>query len=333
MRCPPECSLLVYINAFGLQTLTMSLGYAVESWVFSVVQWAYVGVRALASRSAGEELCAYTTLFCSSINLLGHAASSDFPQHPYFALQVSMTLFFSYMLLSGMDGWSASTSDIPSGSTLEDCPNLNVGWMFRRDQFGGSDYHLVTGGVTMAFQAMQVLVSGAAVTQGRVWPGHALGYACLCYLCTLFSLMFQGVLQTPCPKGVFLLLNVWEVNVSAFFAYLAAILFVWIAFEGVSFSGFSKFVSRTLGFAASVIAGVSVLYVSDGRGMLTMPLFLYILVSLLFCVTGIWPDPPPPQAQSHEERRTVRWIVPPSLPRPLVMDDLGKGLSKNKKRL
>jgi len=311
----------------------MSLGYAVEAWVLAVVQWAYVTVRALAARSTAEELCAYGGLLCSSLNLLGHAASTTYPQHPYFVLQASVTLFFVFLLASGMDGWPSDTSSIPPSLSFRDCPNLDASKMFRRDFFGDSDFHIAPGAVTLAFQTMQVLVSASALHPGCMWPGHALGYACLSYLGALYALRFGGALQAPCPGGYVTLFGVWDVNISAAFACMSFTLLMWIALEAVALSSYSRIASRSLGSLLAFSLAVSSLYVSSGRNMLTPPLVFYSLGSLLMSITGLIPAAPAPQEPAQEQRRTVRWVVPPSLPKPLVMDDFGRDNVRSKKRL
>lgn len=311
----------------------MSLGYAVEAWVLAVVQWAYVTVRALAARSTAEELCAYGGLLCSSFNLLGHAASPTYPQHPYFVLQASVTLFFVFLLASGMDGWPSDTSSIPPSLSFRDCPNRDASKMFRRDFFGDSDFHLAFGAVTLAFQTMQVLVSASALHHGSMWPGHALGYACLSFLAGLYALRFGWGLQAPCPNGSFTFLGVWELNLSAFFAFLCLTLVLWIALEAISLAPHARLVSRSMGSLVAFSTASSCLYVSSGRNMLTPPLVFYGAASMLLSFTGLLPATPAPQEPAQEQRRTVRWVVPPSLPKPLVMDDFGRDNVRSKKRL
>lgn len=310
----------------------MSLAYAVESWVFSIIGWAWVSLRVLVSRSIAEEFLSYTNLILSTVNLIGHAATSDFPSHPYFALHISTTLFYAYLLLSGMDGWASDTSSIPRELDVRACPNREPAWMVRRDFFGLSDYHLVPGAVTMAFQVIQILISGATLSVGRLWPGHALGYSCLALLSLTYALRFGGAFQKPCPESAFNFLSAWTVETWVLFLLLSVTLVTWTAFEGVAVTKWTRLAARGSGCFLTLSGGISILLVSDGRGMLTVPLLLYFLVSFSFALTGLWPDPVEPE-ERRAERKAVKWIVPQTLPRPLVMEDMPRDNLRSKKRL
>ena len=327
----------------------MSLLYAVEAWVLAIVGWAWLTLRDLIPRRPlAEELSVYSTLLVSTLTLLLCSVLRDRAEvlRAYLAFTLVLWTFLAYALfecLTLYDTGSRYVPDAANGTALC-CPNRDVPAMHRALYFGGLGLFLVPGAVTFAFQTVQVLVAGAAYVSLResVWPGNGWGYSLAALLSTSYFARFAGLLEPPCPDGAFNTLFGLGLNYGLLFGFFAFAMMLLILLDGMDFPQGLALGSRFFGLILVTFFCIAIAGASDGRGMLTLQVVLFLLkawIPVIWSIIESWwmphTDMPIPSAPHMDARRgarrSVRWVVPiqtdltqpadPTLPTPLVMLD------------
>lgn len=327
----------------------MSLMYAVEAWVLAILGWGWITLRVLIPRRPlVEELCVYSTLLVSSLTLLLCSVLRDRAEvlRAYLGFTLVLWSFLAYALFDCLPLYDTGSRYVPdvANSTVLCCPNQDVQAMNRALYFGGLGLFLVPGAVTLAFQTVQVLVAGAAYVSLResVWPGNGWGYSLAALLSTAYFARFAGILEPPCPDGAFNTLFGLGLNYGIVFGFFAFGLMLLILLDGVAFPQGLAVGARFFGLIVVSMFCMSIVFASDGRGMLTIQVLLLLLKAWLPVIWSIieswwFPeyDMPVPSAPLMESkrgaRRSVRWVVPiqtdlsrppdAALPTPLVMMD------------
>lgn len=310
----------------------MSISYAIETWIFSMLSLAWISLRNLSANSLLEECLVYGSVVNSTINLIGLSLNKYFPIQPLFAYNVTTTLFYILLLCMGVDDWSPKYFSVGSNIRPE-CANRDLASMVRKDYFDDNAFFMMPASVTLGFQVMQLFTSAATVGQGNLYVGHSVGYALLCLICFAIFEWLANVFQKVCPVGDVSVFFVLDISVYFYFLLLSCTFIIWIGFEGLNFNFYSRLLSRFLGCLLSFIASTSILYTTRNRNMLSLPVIAYISLSFLLSASGIYPDHLNAKPEPIEERKTVKWIVPPSIPKPLTMDELKPSNSKLKKKL
>ena len=327
----------------------MSLLYAVEAWVLAIVGWAWLTLRVLIPRRPlAEELCAYSTLLVSTITLLLCSILRDRAEvlRAYLGFTLVLWTYLAYALFDCLPVFDTGSRYVPdtANTTALCCPNRDVQAMNRALYFGGLNLYLVPGAVTLAFQTVQVLVAGAAYVSLResMWPGNGWGYSLAALLSTAYFARFAGLLEPPCPGGSFNTLFGLGLNYGILFGFFAFAMMLLILLDGMDFPQGLALGSRVFGLVLVTCFCVAVAGASDGRGMLTLQVLLFLLKAWLpvfWSIIESWWLPhsdmsnpsAPPVDPRRGTRRSVRWVVPiqtdlsqpadPTLPSPLVMLD------------
>ena len=148
-------------------------------------------------------------------------------------------------------------------------------------------------------------------------------------LATFYFVRFSGLVQQPCPSGAFATIYGLSGNDGLVFGFFAFCLMVLVLLDGLTLDAVPSLFSRLFGLAVMTLFCASVAYASDGRGMLTLPLRLLLLqawrpvVWSRFELLWLKGAPPPPMEGDawRSKKRTVRWVMPATLPSPLVMTE------------
>lgn len=310
----------------------MSILYSIETWFFSILSLGWISLRILSAKSLLEECLVYSSVVNSTINLIGTSMNKYFPTQPLFAYNVTTTLFYLLLICMGIDDWSTKYFSV-SGSIRYECANKDMVSMVKKDYFDDNSFFLMPASVTLGFQIMQLFTSAAAVGQGNVYVGHSVGYALMCLICFANFEWLANIFQRVCPVGDVNVFFALEISVYLYFLLLSCTFIIWIVFEGFSFNFYSKLLSRFMGCLLSFLGSTSILYTTKNRNMLSIPLIAYITVAFILSVSGIYPDHSNVKQEPIEERKTVKWIVPPTIPKPLTMDELKPSNFKLKKKL
>ncbi len=328
----------------------MSLLYAVEAWVLAVLGWAWLTLRVLIPRRPlAEELCVYSTLLASTTTLLLCSVIRDRAEvlRAYLGHTLVLWTFLAYALFDCLplyDTGSRYVPDAPVNGTGICCPNQDVPGMNRALYFGGLGLFLVPGSVTLAFQTVQVLVAGAGYVSLResVWPGNGWGYSLAALLSTAYFARYAGLLESPCPGGGFNTLFGLGVGHGLIFGFFTFALMTLILVDGLAFPPGFALGARFFGLVIVSMFCTAIAFASDGRGMLTLQIMLFLLkcwIPVIWSIIEAWwfhdiPRPAPMETQVDSRRmgrRNVRWVVPiqtnlsepadAALPAPLVMLD------------
>ena len=313
----------------------MAIIYAIEAWILAIIAWAWITLRDLIPpRPLMEELCAYSTLTMATLNLALASVVHDKAQvfKAYLGFTLVAWTYLAYAICDGLVIWSTGSRyvpDAPTGGLC--CPNSDVQAMNRQFYFGGIPLYLVSGAITFAFQTVQVFIAGGAYVTLResVWPGNGWGYSIAALLATFYYIRFGGLVEAPCPSGAFNTLFNLSTNDGLVFAFFAFALMILVLLDGLYLTPAVAVVSRLVGLAIVTLFCASVAYVSDGRGMLTLPLLLLLLKAWIPVVWSVleplWlrsiPAPPAEADAGRAKKRTMRWVMPATLPSPLVMSD------------
>ena len=298
----------------------MVLVYAVESWILSIVGWAWLSLRESAlPRSFMDEFTLYAALGLSTANLLVCSltplASRGDVQRAFLRASIAVWLLYGYCILDSLPMPNTGSQYVPVNSSNPDlcCPNSDVPAMHRALFWGGFQWFLAPSAVTLAFQTLQVLTGAAGVaTSGETaWPGASWGYVLGCLLCTMLFLRFAGVPRAPCPEGWFSLLQALHVNYAHVFAALGGGMFLLINLEGFPVSRSLSTASHVGGLVLVLILSATVVVAGNGRGMLTLPVFVLLAVivapvgfALLRPLAAQGVEPAKPKATR------TRWVLP-----------------------
>lgn len=340
----------------------MSLLYAVEAWILSILCWAWITLRVLIPRRPlAEELCAYSSLLVSTVTLLLCSVIKERGEvlRAYLGFTLVLWTFLAYALMDCLAVYDTGSRYVPDAASTNGtglcCPNQDVPGMNRALYFGSLSLYVVPGAITFAFQTVQVLVAGAGYASLResVWPGNGWGYSLAALLGTAYFARYGGVLEPPCPGGGFNTLFGLGVNHGILFGFFAFSMMLLILLDGFAFPQGLALGARFFGLLLMSMFCLSVTYASDGRGMMTLPIILFLAKCWLPVMWGVieawWfydlPQRPGPAIEPSRRmgRRSLRWVVPiqtdlsqpaedTRLPAPLVMLD-PPGDPSRKKRM
>ena len=323
--------------------------YAVEAWVLAILGWAWLTLRALmpGQRPLVEEWAHYGNLLICTLTLLLCALVKDRVEvmkgHLGFML-ISWT-FVAYACFDSITFMGGADSRFvvePLNSSVC-CPNADVALMNRAFYFGGASYAVPVSAVTLAFQTMHVFIAsaGAMVEQGTTaWPGNGWGYGVAALISTVYVLRYSpGALDPPCPRGEFTFLFASGLHYGLVFTIFMGGMHLMILLDVAPLPASLLLLARLAGAAFVGLFCAAVFFASDGRGMMTIQLWMVLLKAGLSPIWGVvemwWLNAPP--APAPKRPRTLRWVMPmetPCLPTPLVMSCPPRArVNQEKKRL
>jgi uncharacterized membrane protein len=302
----------------------MSLLYASEAFVLSVLCWAWIVVRDLIpTRPLLEDACVYAFLIVSMLHLAMCMIFRDQmieASKAFFAFALTIWTYLFYAIFDGIDIWDTGSYLIPD-DPHDCCPNLDVQGMNRAFYFGDSSFWLASSGITFALITVLTMVAGAALAanaaQGSMWPGNGWGYSCASVLSMVYALRYLGYPATPCPSNVFLFIFNSSMSYGYLFTIFSALFVVLIIVDGVKFTSLTvQEITRVIGLIVVVLFSVSICLASDGRGMLIWGV-----------IEPFVPQSEPAQLTNKIRRR---WVMPMSS---LQMPDVGIRISDADKKM
>jgi hypothetical protein len=310
--------------------------YAVEAWVLAVVGWAWLTVRLLmpGERPLIEEWANYAALAVSSVTLLLCAVVRDKAEvmkgHLGFML-ISWT-FLAYAAFDSVSlfGGADRRYVVQGLNSTVCCPNDDAALMNRALYFGGTAYSVPLSAVTLALQTVQVFVASAGAMvdpQGSAWPGNGWGYGVAALLSTVYALRYSpGALEPVCPGGDFAFL-LGRLRYGIVFTLFAGGLHLMILLDVADLPRLQRVAARVAGAVLVGLFAAAVFLASDGRGMMTVQLWLLLAKAGLAPVWGVieawWLYDFPVQNKQEPPKSRMRWVMPmqtPCLPTQFVMD-------------
>ena len=300
----------------------MVLVYSVESWILSVVGWAWLSLRESAlPRSFMDEFTLYSALGLASVNLLANSLipppSRSETQKAFLGAAIAVWLLYVYAILDSVKMPNTGTQYIPVNSSIPNlcCPNQDVPAMNTALFWGGFQWFAAPSAITLSFQTLQVLTGAAGVLSSSetAWPGSSWAYTLGCLLCNLLFLRYAGIPRQPCPNGWFYLLQVIRINYAHVFATLGGGMFFMITLQSFPVSKTLSVATRAGGLILVLAFSLAVCLAGYGRGMLTPPVFS-ILTIMVTTVAFSLIKPPhvtTPAVEPVKPRATrTRWVLP-----------------------
>ena len=272
----------------------MSLLYASESWILSILGWVWLTIQDMGGASLLSSLVFYGMLLISTCNLLfaGFCPDVKGPKPAYFSVVVVLTLYGASCAFDGIEtGSIGSTPFEPMSGNVTGC---SLAKMNRAFYFTSSSMYFLQAGVLVGYLLIHLLIAGAGMLdEGSkgVWPGPAWGVALIALAAYRFYVVFDGSAKGASlrPHGFyyFQLFSepIWTLSSIFLLSFEGALILM--ALEGAPLPQLSqaKFVRFfVMGFSAIFFLGGSI--VLAGKGMLTPPSFLILAMSLPPAIAG-----------------------------------------------
>lgn len=187
----------------------MGLTYATESFVLSVLGWAWLTVQ---ERWAWSLLCsaiAYAFLCTSALNLAVafFAGRSKSACQAYFASVLAFALFAAGCILDTFPGYIVQFPGFNGpGNSTGCCSNSNMPRTNQLLFFTDSPWYIVQAGIFAGYLVIQVLLAGAGLggydaPDGGLQQKWQWGLAFASLLCARLYLVFNGGAVTLCPDS------------------------------------------------------------------------------------------------------------------------------------
>lgn len=296
----------------------MTVIYAVEAWVLSLLGWGWLAAQELLGWSLLSAQVFYGFMVLSTCNLVavGIWPGSVGPRSGYFSAVVAFSLYTLGCTLDTLLPPSLSFAGFDAPFATD---TGAVQCTFQRTQqlfyFSSSSGYVLQAAATLGYVIVQLLVAGAGMvdsSRASLWPGPAWGLA-LCMLITCrMIVMFDGT-----PKGLlypgryvhlFSRPLVEHVSVLSFFLYFLGAL---LGVEGILFSGLAwRKGARYVSFVGVVLFFVYVLILLGYKGMLGPSSFVLLLLVLAVSVVGL--------VDAVMIVAPVAPVVPPQAPPPVA---------------
>ena len=272
----------------------MSLLYASESWILSILGWVWLTIQEMGGRSLLSSFVFYGMLFVSTCNLVfaGFCPTVKGPKQAFFSVVVVLTLFGAGCAFDGIE--TTSIGSTPFEPVVGNATGCSLAKMNRAFYFTSSSMYFLQAGVLVGYLLIHLLIAGAGMldadSQG-VWPGPAWGVALIALAAYRFYVVFDGSAKGASlrPQGFyyFQLFSepIWTLS-SIFLLFFEGALIL-MALEGAPLPQLSqaKFVRFfVMGFTGVFFFGGCVILA--GKGMLTPPTFLILIMSLPAAIVG-----------------------------------------------
>lgn len=294
-----------------MHSQVMTVIYAVEAWILSILGWGWLSVQEMASYSFLSAHVFYCLLGASTLNLVltGISPASNGPRSAYFGAVLILFLHTACCV-----GDTLYTPQM--GSVVFESPTKDPACTLARSQqlffFSSSQFFAVQAGITLGYLIVQLIVAGAGMIDGpdqTLWPGVAWITGLTMMVCCRFFVMFDGSAKGVADQRtryvqLFALPVVEIATVFAGFMYFLGCL---LGMEGVVFPGIAWRKSvRYVTFVFSMLGVGFCMYILFARGFLTPSLLVLLFVivagNIASLVSAIMaaaePESAKPQAQT-----------------------------------
>lgn len=271
----------------------MSLAYAVEAWILSILGWAILTLQEMWAWSLLSAHVFYSMLGLSSCHVI---ITSLFPDSKttkmaYFATVLCLAIHVMGCILDTVQpvqlGKGLFVS--PSGS------NCTLARVNKVHFFTDSLFYMIQAGNILGFLLIHLLLAGAPVIDMEtrtLWPGSAWGNGLSCLLCMRFSIIFdasaRGVRETDDQFFYFMFFSEPIQGLEVVFLSFLLFFLILMALRGCEFLRAADHWYILLvnggGTLVFVVSSVSILF---DRSLLTLPLLAVLLVPLIPAAWGV----------------------------------------------
>lgn len=315
----------------------MTLAFAVESWVVSILGWTLLTIQEMWAWSLLSAYVFYSLLVVSTCNIVfaGLFPDSKKPKMAYFATILCLALHSFFCILDTVQPLQISKGlfRAPSGS------NCTLARVNQVHYFNDSQLYLIQAGNVIGYLLVQLIVSGAPILDPEVrslWPGSMWGNSLLCMLCMRFVIMFdstsRGVKEVDDQFFFFMFFSEPIQALEITFMFFLLFFLILMALQGSPFLRpvdfwYVSIINAVGSFVFSIVA-FSILY---ERNLLTVQTLLVLIVPAFPIFYGVFQQslnvsagpvridtgkPPPDQVPMS----TVSRVKPSIIPFPIQME-------------
>lgn len=265
----------------------MSLAYAVEAWILSILGWAVLTVQEMWAWSL-LCCCVFYSMLCLStchVIITGLFPDSKTPRLAYFVAVLCLAIHALGCVLDTIQtvhiGRGPFVSPGGSNCTL---PRVNQVHFFT-----DSVFFMVQAGNLLGFLFIHLLLAGAPVLDAEtrtLWPGSTWGNGLSCLLCMRFSIIFdasaRGVREIDDQFMYLMFFSEPMQGLEVFFLSFLLFFLILMALRGCEFLRPTDhwYILLVNGFGTLVFA-VSAFSIMFDRNLLTLPMLLVLLVPLI----------------------------------------------------
>jgi hypothetical protein len=266
----------------------MSLVFAVEAWIVSIIGWAVLTLQEMWAWSLLSAHVFYSFLLLSTCNLVltGLFPDSKKPKLAYFA---TVMCFSIHSCLCAFDA-------IPSSIQLGERPfrppsgsNCTLARVHQVHFFTDSSLFLIQAGNTLGYLIVQLLLSGASVLDPEIrtlWPGSMWGNSLSCMISMRLVIMFDSTVRgvQEAEKKFLYLMFFSEPLQELEILFMCTLLFfiTLMALRGCDFlrpvDHWYVLLVNSGGTFVFTFMGFSVMY---DRSLLTLPMLISLILPLI----------------------------------------------------
>lgn len=272
----------------------MSLLYASESWILSILGWVWLTIQEIGGGSLLSSFVFYGMLLVSTCNLIfaGFCPDVKGPKPAFFSIVLVMGLFSAGCVFDTLETPSVgSTPFEPMPTNLTGC---SLAKMNRAFYFTNSTMYFVQAGVILGYLLVHLMIAGAGmleVDSKSVWPGPAWGMALIALVAYRFYVVFDGSVKGASlrPQGFyyFQLFSepIWTLSSLFLLSFEASLILMALEGAPVPHLPQAKFIRFFVaGFTGVFFIGGCVLLSS--KGMLTLPTLTILVLSVPPAIAG-----------------------------------------------